>query len=164
MAVRIATPSSILGRLTARYRRGAGAGAVERGDEMHLLRRQLHRNGAQLLVDVVLPKPLGEGRELALDIGGLLRLQLRRAEIMVAGTVTGGARRNPACGVPGKSQANGGIVFAKGMPGLKMLADEGRQAVGTAREVSPDIGKISRRQRLRDRVHRTPRPLSRAKI
>ena len=34
--------------------------------------------GAHLLVDVILPKLLGEGHELALDIGGLLRLQLRR--------------------------------------------------------------------------------------
>src|SRR5260370_22500793 len=123
MAVRIATPSSILGRLTARYRRGAGAGAVELGDEMHLLRRQLHSKGAHLLVDVVLPKPLGEGRKLAFDVDGLLRLQLRRAELMVAGTVTRGAGRNSARGVSGKSQANGGIILPKGMPGLKTLAD-----------------------------------------
>src|ERR1700730_1883355 len=97
-------------------------------------------NRARLLVDVVLPKPLGEGCELAFDIGGLLRLQLRRAELMVTGTVTGGAGRNAARGVSGKSQANGGIVFPKGMPGLKTLADEGRQAVGAAGEISPDFG------------------------
>jgi hypothetical protein len=82
---------------------------------------------------------LGEGRELTFDIGGLLRLQLRRAEFMVAGTVTGGARRNAACGIPGKGQANGRIVFPKGVPGLKTLADKGRQAVGAACELSPDI-------------------------
>ena len=83
---------------------------------MHLVRRQLRSNGAHLLVDVVLPKPLGEGCELALDIGGLLCLQLGRAEFMVARTVTGGARRNAARGIPGKREANGRIVFPQGMP------------------------------------------------
>jgi hypothetical protein len=53
---------------------------------------------------------------------------------MVARTVTGGARGDPACGVAGKSQANGGVVFAKRMPGFKMLADKGRQAVAAACE------------------------------
>jgi hypothetical protein len=89
---------------------------------------------------------LGEGRELALDIGGLLCLQLRRAELMVAGTVTGGAWRNPASDIPSKGQANGRIVFAKGMPGLKTLAGKGRQAVGAACELSPDIDRGLRRQ------------------
>src|ERR1700730_5437060 len=121
-------------------------------------------NRARLLVDVVLPKPLGEGRELAFDIGGLLRLQLRRAELMVTGTVTGGAGRNAARGVSGKSQTNGGVVFAKGTPGLKALADKRRQAIGSAREIGPDIGRILRRQRLRDRIHRAPRALPRTKI
>jgi hypothetical protein len=123
-----------LGRLPSRHLCGRGTGAVKLGDDVHLIRCQLHRNGAHLLVDVVLPKPLGEGRELALDIGRLLRLQLRRAEFMVGRTVAGRRRRNPARGVPGKNETNGGIVFAKGMPGLKALADKGRQAVGAACE------------------------------
>jgi hypothetical protein len=94
---------------------------------MHLGGFQLRCDGAHLLVDVVLAKPLGKGRELALDIGGLLRLQLRRAELVVPGTVTCGARRNPARGVSGKNQTNGRIVFAKGMPGLKTLAGKGQR-------------------------------------
>jgi hypothetical protein len=109
---------------------------------------------------VIGSKPLGEGRELALDIGGLLCLQLRRAELMVAGTVTGGARRNAACGIPGKGQANGRIFFSKGMPGLKTLADKGRQAVGAACELSPDIDRTLRRQaasaRYTNRAGRRP--------
>jgi hypothetical protein len=117
---------------------------------VHLIRSQLHRNCAHLLVDVVLAKPLGKRRELALDIGRLLRLQLRRAELMITLTVTRGTRRDSACGIPGKSQANGGIVFAKGMHGLKTLPDKGRQPVAAAREISPDIGRVLRRQRLRN--------------
>src|SRR6516162_1853258 len=152
------------GRLPPRYLRDAGTGTVELRDNVHLFRCQLGRDRAHLFVDVVLAKPLGKGRELALDIGGLLRLQLRRAELMVPGTVTCGARRNSARGVSGKNEANGRVVFAKGMPGLKTLADKGRQAVGAAREISPGIGPILRRQRLRDRVHGTPRPLPRTKV
>jgi len=121
-------------RLPPRHLRGGGTCAVKLGNDVHLIRRQLHRNRAHLLVDVVLTKPLGEGRELALDIGRLLGLQLRRPELMVARTVTGGARGDPACGVAGKSQANGAVVFAKRMPGFKMLADKGRQAVAAACE------------------------------
>lgn len=80
-----------LRRLPPRHLCG-GTGAVKLGDDVHLLRRQLHRNRAHLLVDVVLPKTLGEGRELALDIDRLLRLQLRRAELMTA-TVAPSSRR-----------------------------------------------------------------------
>src|SRR6516225_9641282 len=152
------------GRLPPRYLRDAGTGTVELRDNVHLFRCQLGRDRAHLFVDVVLAKPLGKGRELALDIGGLLRLQLRRAELVVPGTVTRGARRNPARGVSGKNQTNGRTVFAKGMPRLKTLGDKGRQAVGSAREISPGIGPILRRQRLRDRIHGTPRPLPRTKI
>jgi hypothetical protein len=36
--------------------------------------------------------------------------------------------------------------FAKGMSGLKTLADKRRQSVGAAREISPDIGRILHRQ------------------
>jgi hypothetical protein len=140
------TPNRILGTLTPRYLRDRITGAAELRNEVRLLRCQLRRNRAHLLIDVVLAKPLGEGRELALDIGGLLCLQLRRAELMVAGTVTGGAWRNAACGIPGKGQANGRIGFPKGVPGLKTLADKGRQAVGAACELSADIDRGLRRQ------------------
>src|SRR6516165_11189516 len=99
--------------------RAGWTGAVELGDHMDLIRRQLHRDRAHLLVDVVLTKSLSEHRELALDIGRLLRLQLRRAELVITRTVAGGARWNPARGVPGKNEANCGVVFTKGMPGLK---------------------------------------------
>src|SRR5580692_9464969 len=78
IAFRIAISSSRFGKLPPRH----GTGAVELRDDVHLIRRQLCRNRAHLLVDVVLAKALGEGRELAFDIGGLLRLQLRRAELM----------------------------------------------------------------------------------
>jgi hypothetical protein len=63
-----------LRELPPRHRRGRHTRAVELGDQVHLLRRQLRGYDAHLLVNVILPKPLGEGHELALDIGGLLRL------------------------------------------------------------------------------------------
>jgi len=113
---------------------------------VHLLRCRLRSNRAHLLIDVVLAKPLGKCRELALDTGRLLCLQLRRAELVVPGTVTGGAWRNAACGIPRKGQANGRIGFPKGLPGLKTLADKGRQAVGAACELSADIDRGLRRQ------------------
>ena len=133
-------------RLPHRHRRDCRTGAVELRNEVHLLQCQLRCDRAHLLVDVVLAKPLGKGRELALDVGGLLRLQLRRAELVVPGTVTYSARRNSARGVSGKNQANGRIGFPKGMPGLKTLADKGRQAVGAACELSADIDRGLRRQ------------------
>jgi len=126
--------------------RGRSTGAVELRNEVHLLRCRLRRNRAHLLIDVVLAKPLGKCRELALDTGRLLCLQLRRAELVVPGTVTGGAWRNAACGIPRKGQANGRIGFPKGLPGLKTLADKGRQAVGAACELSADIDRGLRRQ------------------
>ena len=140
------TPNRILGTLTPRYLRGRSTGAVELRNEVHLLRCRLRRNRAHLLIDVVLAKPLGKCRELALDTGRLLCLQLRRAELVVPGTVTGGAWRNAACGIPRKGQANGRIGFPKGLPGLKTLADKGRQAVGAACELSADIDRGLRRQ------------------
>src|ERR1700730_2099279 len=164
IAFRIAISSSRFGKLPPRHLRDRGTGAVELRDDVHLIRCQLCRNRAHLLVDVVLAKALGECRKLALDIGRLLRLQLRRAKLMIARTVTGGTGRDSACGVSGKSQANGGVVFAKGMPGLKSLADKGRQSVGAAGEISPDIGRILPRERLRDRIHGTPRPLPGTKV
>ena len=74
---------------------------------------------------VVLEKPLGERRELALDRGRLLRLQLRRTELVVAGTWHAAQGGILARGVSGKNEANGGVVFAKGMPDLKLLAHNG---------------------------------------
>ena len=41
----------------------------------HLERSQLVRNHAHLFVDVVLPHALGEGREFALDVFGVLSPQ-----------------------------------------------------------------------------------------
>src|SRR5258708_4335434 len=163
-AVRIEHP--LLGwscRLSPRHLRGS-AGAVELRDGVHLTRRQLRRNRAHLLIDVILAHTLSEGRQLALDIGEHLTLQSRRAELAGGRTMTDRARRNAARRVSGKYESNRRIFFAKGVPGLETLADGRRQSIGAARKIGPDIGRISRRQRLRDRVHGAPRPLARAKV
>ena len=98
-----------------------------------------------MLVDVVLAKPLGERRELALDRGRLLRLQLRRTELVVAGTWHAAQGGILARGVSGKNEANGGVVFAKGMPDLKLLAENGAARSPRLAKI-PDIARIFRRQ------------------
>src|SRR6266446_6589586 len=75
--------------------------AVVGGDGVHLVRRQLHCDGAHLLIDVVLPHGLGERRELAFDVSGMLTMQRRRSELSSAGAVTGRAGRDAARGVAG---------------------------------------------------------------
>ena len=51
----------------------------------------------------------------------------------------------PARGVSGKNEANGGIVFAKGMPDLKLLAENGAARSPRLAKI-PDIARIFRRQ------------------
>ena len=60
---RAGQPAALLRRGAFRARR-AGARGVERGQRVHFVQRELSRDDAHLLVDVVLAKPLGEGREL----------------------------------------------------------------------------------------------------
>jgi hypothetical protein len=55
---------------------------------------------------------------------------------VVDGTVTCGTRRNPARGIPGKNQTNAGIVLAKDMPDLKLLADNGAACCRDSRNKS----------------------------
>ena len=62
---------------------------------MHLVSRQLCCNCAHPLVDVVLPHALGESRELALDLSGVLALQYGGAELLRARAVTGCAGGYP---------------------------------------------------------------------
>ena len=88
------------------------------GDCVHLFGRQLRRNCAHLLVDVVLPHALGESRELAFDVGGMLALQRRGSELMGARAVTGCAGRDPASGIAGKDQANRRIALPQAAPAL----------------------------------------------
>ncbi len=116
-------------QLAPRHLRDQSTYPVELRDEVHLVRSQLRCDGAHLLVHVVLTESLSERRKLTLDIGRLLRLQLRRADLLVARTMTGGTRRDATCRIAGKDQANGGIALPQRMPGLETLSLDGRQAV-----------------------------------
>src|SRR5262249_5838699 len=78
---------------------------------MHLLRSQLPGDRAHLLADVVLAHALTEGQRLVSDISGTLRRHRGSAEFVAAGTVTGGARRDAACRIPGEYQADRRIAL-----------------------------------------------------
>ena len=103
--------------------RGAGANrrgsacicalrTVVRGDRMHLVLCQLCRKRTHLLVDVVLPYALGEGRELAFYVRSVLTFQRWSSELLSARAMTGGAGRDPAAGIAGKDQTNRRIALA----------------------------------------------------
>src|SRR4029077_16201400 len=92
-----------LGDIRRKITEAQDAASVICGDCMHLLRCQLPRDRAHLFADVVLSHALSEGQQLAFDISGALLLQRRSAEFVTARTVTGRARRDAACRIPGES-------------------------------------------------------------
>src|SRR6266481_7377428 len=139
-------------------------GGVELGEAAHFKGRQLRRNRAHPLVDVILPHALSKGRELTFDIGGPLPLQRRCAELDVGRAVTCGARRNAARRVSVECEANRGSVLPRRIPALRALVADGHQSVGTAGKVRCHIGRSLRRECLRDPIHGTPPPLARTKV
>src|SRR4029077_9522763 len=68
--------------------------AVEGGKCVHFIGRQLFRDHSHLLEDVVLADALCKGRELPLDIVGMLSLQSRGSELVAAGTMACGTGRD----------------------------------------------------------------------
>src|SRR6476661_7264087 len=68
--------------------------AVEGGKRVHFIGRQLFRDHSHLLEDVVLADALCKGRELPLDIVGMLSLQSRGSELVAAGTMACGTGRD----------------------------------------------------------------------
>ena len=68
------------------------------------------------LTKSVLEKPLGERRELALDIGRLLRLQLRRTELVVAGTCMRRKAESRRVGSPAKTRRMAGLSSRRVCP------------------------------------------------
>src|SRR5271163_3828809 len=110
---------------------------------MHLVGRQLLRDHAHLFVDVVLSHALGEGGELALDVLGMLAAQRWRTELLGAGPVTSGARRNAALGIAGKDQADGGIPLSQTAARLRdAFTGYSIQPAGTMGEIGRDIGRV----------------------
>jgi hypothetical protein len=85
--------------------------AVELSDAVHLTRRELRCNRAHPHVDVILAHTLGKGRELTVDIRGLLPHQRRRAELDLIRTMTCGASGNATGGVSVEYEPNGGSVL-----------------------------------------------------
>src|SRR5882762_3582920 len=89
----------------------AGARAVEGGERMHFVGRELLGGRSHLLIDVILANPLGEGGELPFEVSGMLPLQRRSSDFETAGTVTGGAGRDATLRIAGKHQALRRIRF-----------------------------------------------------
>jgi len=81
------------------------------GDHMHLIRRQFFSWHAHLLIDVVLPRALGKGRQLPRDIGGVLAGQRRGADFVAKRPMATSARRNSALLIANEDQAPGSIPF-----------------------------------------------------
>src|SRR5258708_25410108 len=87
----------------------AGGRAVERGDRVHFVRRELPGDDSHLFEDIVLAHALREGHKLPFDVAGLLRLQHGRSEFVAAGTMARRAGRDAALRGTSKYQAFGGI-------------------------------------------------------
>src|SRR5712675_2067829 len=68
--------------------------AVKGGERLHFAGRELPGRCAHLLIDIILAAALGEGGKLPFDVGGVLPLQRRRADLETAGAMTGGTGRN----------------------------------------------------------------------
>ena len=54
--------------------------AVEGGERMHFVGRELFGSRAHLLIDVILANALGEGRELPFEVSSVLPLQCRNPD------------------------------------------------------------------------------------
>jgi hypothetical protein len=74
---------------------------VESAEGVHFLRRELLGDCAHLFEDIVLAAALCEFPELAFDVGGVLPLERRRAELEAAGAMTDCTRRNAALRIAG---------------------------------------------------------------
>src|SRR6266404_2589240 len=102
---------------------------------MHLIGLQPVRNRAHLLVDVVVPHALREGRELTLDVRDVLTAERGRAEFLGTRSVTGRACRYPTLGIPGKYQADRRISLPETVSGFGSTFCGDRRQSGTMREI-----------------------------
>ena len=82
---------------------------------MHFVACELLRDHAHLFEDVILTYALSEGRELPLDVGGLLPLQGRRTEFVATGTMACRARRNAALRLASKDRRRSAARSTSGM-------------------------------------------------
>src|SRR5271156_2534752 len=120
---------------------------------------------AHLFVDVVLPHVLGECRELAFQVLGMLTPQWRRPEFLSVWPMTGGAGWNAALRIAGKDQADRGIWLAQTAAALRFaLTGYWRQPSRTMGEIGRHIGRVLIAQGGRDRAHSRPYTFARAEI
>ena len=78
---------------------------------MHFIGRQLFRDHAHLLEDIVLADALRKGRELSFDVVGMLSLQSRGSELVAAGTMACGTGRDATLRIARIDQALRRIGF-----------------------------------------------------
>jgi hypothetical protein len=134
-------------------------------DRMHLVWCQLSCDGTHLLVDVVLPHALGEGRELPFDVSGVLALQRRGSKLLGTRAMTGGAGWDPALGIAGKDQTKGRIALPQAAPALgNAFAGDRRQPVRTTGEIGRHVSRVLNAQGGSDRAHNAPKAFARAVV
>src|SRR5262249_10936893 len=93
--------------------------AVELCKCFHLLGRQLPRDRAHLLIDVVVADALRKRSQLSFDVGGVLAGQRRSPKPEAAPALTGRAGCDASLRIAGEYQACGGIALLEGSPTLR---------------------------------------------
>jgi hypothetical protein len=107
---------------------------------VYLRSSQLRGDDTHLLVDVILARALREGRELALDIRGVLAAQWWSPELLGARSMTRGTGRDPTPRIAGKDEAHDRIALAETSPILRRtFAGDRQQSSGTPGEIARDI-------------------------
>src|ERR1700733_9706142 len=139
--------------------------AVKSGQRVHFVGRQLVRNLAHLLVNVILPHVLSEGRELTFDVLGMLTPQRRRTKFLRVRAVTGRAGRYSPLRIASKSQADTGVMLPQTAATLRnAFTGDRQQSIRLMGEIGGHVGGILLAQRGSDGVHGAPKPLARTVI
>jgi hypothetical protein len=95
-----------------------GVQAVEGGERLHFVARELLGGCAHLLIDIIPAAAFGECRKLSFNVGGVLSLQRWRADFESAGAMTGGTGRNAALRIAGEYQPLCRIACPQAAPRL----------------------------------------------
>src|SRR5215831_5915639 len=122
--------------------------AVPLGKRIPLGGIQRSRDLAHLLVDVVVPRPGGEGFELRLEVGALLSFERRRTLLEPERAMTGGAGRDGPNGIAERDQPWRRIGWAADLRGKRS-------------EISGHIGDLLIVERRGHALHDRVLPLAR---
>src|SRR6478672_12257651 len=114
--------------------------AVEGGKCVHFIGRQLFRDHAHLLEDIVLADALRKGRELSFDVVGMLSLQSRGSKLVTAGTMACGTGRDATLRVARIDEALRRIGLPQAAARLgNAIPPQRRQSVGLNGKISSNV-------------------------